>query len=135
MAASAPSQELAEIEQDVKASMAGVAEVLRPYCRRPLQLSIILMVFSQVNGVNMMLLYAPTILNAAGVSFGSHSVLSVIADLCRNLHRHADFVPVDSSLQPAGNSHREYARHGREPPVDVRAARVACAGSVRGHAR
>lgn len=71
-------QELGEIQQDVNASMSGVAEVLRPYCRRPLQLSIILMVFSQVNGVNMMLLYAPTILNAAGVSFGSHSVLSAL---------------------------------------------------------
>lgn len=71
-------QELSEIQQDVNASMSGVAEVLRPYCRRPLQLSIILMVFSQVNGVNMMLLYAPTILNAAGVSFGSHSVLSAL---------------------------------------------------------
>jgi sugar porter (SP) family MFS transporter len=69
-------QELAEIERDVNASMSGVAEVLRPYCRKPLQLAIILMVFSQVNGVNMMLLYAPTILNAAGVSFGSNSVLS-----------------------------------------------------------
>jgi MFS family permease len=36
------------------------------------------MVFSQVNGVNMMLLYAPTILNAAGISFGSNSVLSAL---------------------------------------------------------
>jgi MFS family permease len=34
------------------------------------------MVFSQVNGVNMMLLYGPTILHDAGVSFGSSSVLS-----------------------------------------------------------
>jgi MFS family permease len=71
-------QELEEIIQDVNASVSGVAEVLRPYCRKPLQLSIILMVFSQVNGVNMMLLYAPTILNDAGISFGSHSVLSAL---------------------------------------------------------
>lgn len=71
-------QELTEIQQDVNASMSGVAEVLRPYSRKPLLLGIILMVFSQVNGVNMMLLYAPTILNAAGISFGSHSVLSAL---------------------------------------------------------
>jgi sugar porter (SP) family MFS transporter len=72
------SQELAEIIADVNASAAGVREVLRPYCRRPLKLAIILMVFSQVNGVNMMLLYAPTILNDAGISFGSYSVLSAL---------------------------------------------------------
>jgi sugar porter (SP) family MFS transporter len=71
-------QELEEIIQDVNASVSGVAEVLRPYCRKPLLLSIILMVFSQINGVNMMLLYAPTILNDAGISFGSHSVLSAL---------------------------------------------------------
>jgi len=71
-------QELEEIQRDVNASVSGVAEVLRPYCRKPLQLAIILMVFSQVNGVNMMLLYAPTILHAAGISFGSHSVLSAL---------------------------------------------------------
>jgi sugar porter (SP) family MFS transporter len=72
------SQELREIIEDVNASAAGVREVLRPYCRRPLKLAIILMIFSQVNGVNMMLLYAPTILNDAGISFGSYSVLSAL---------------------------------------------------------
>jgi len=71
-------EELEEIIRDVNSSASGVGEVLRPYCRKPLQLSIILMVFSQVNGVNMMLLYAPTILNDAGISFGSHSVLSAL---------------------------------------------------------
>lgn len=71
-------RELEEIIQDVNATSSGVAEVLRPYCRRPLVLSIILMVFSQVNGVNMMLLYAPTILHAAGISFGSDAVLSAL---------------------------------------------------------
>lgn len=69
-------KELEEIVEDVKTSHSGVSEVLRPYCRKPLELAIVLMVFSQVNGVNMMLLYGPTILHDAGVSFGSHSVLS-----------------------------------------------------------
>lgn len=71
-------RELEEIIQDVNATASGVGEVLRPYCRKPLLLSIILMVFSQVNGVNMMLLYAPTILHAAGISFGSDAVLSAL---------------------------------------------------------
>ncbi len=35
-----------------------------------------MMIFSQINGVNMILLYGPTILNDAGISFGSNSVLS-----------------------------------------------------------
>ena len=71
-------QELEKIIQDVKASGSGIAEILRPYCRKPLLLSIILMVFSQVNGVNMILLYAPTILTAAGVTFGPIAVLSTL---------------------------------------------------------
>lgn len=76
--ASQAQRELEEIIQDVNASASGVAEVFRPYCRWPLTLAIILMIFSQVNGVNMMLLYAPTILNDAGISFGSNSVLSAL---------------------------------------------------------
>jgi sugar porter (SP) family MFS transporter len=71
-------EELDEIVSDVKASSPGLSEVFRPYCRKPLQVSIILMIFSQVNGVNMMLLYGPTILHDAGISFGSHAVLSAL---------------------------------------------------------
>jgi sugar porter (SP) family MFS transporter len=71
-------QELDEILSDVNASSARPFEVLQPYSRKPLQVSIILMIFSQVNGVNMMLLYGPTILNDAGISFGSNSVLSAV---------------------------------------------------------
>lgn len=70
--------ELEAIQRDISASATGLAEVFRPYCRKPLQLSIILMIFSQVNGVNMILLYAPTILRDAGISFGSHAVLSAV---------------------------------------------------------
>jgi len=71
-------QELGEIIADVNASAKGFFEVLQPYCRKPLRVSIILMIFSQVNGVNMMLLYGPTILHDAGISFGSNSVLSAM---------------------------------------------------------
>jgi len=71
-------QELDEIVSDVDASRSGLAEVFQPYCRQPLKVSIILMIFSQVNGVNMMLLYGPTILHDAGISFGSNAVLSAL---------------------------------------------------------
>jgi len=71
-------QELDEIIADVNASAKGFFEVLKPYCRKPLQVSIILMIFSQVNGVNMILLYGPTILHDAGISFGANSVLTAM---------------------------------------------------------
>lgn len=70
-------QELEAIVRDVQASSsAGTAEVFKAYCRKPLQVSIIMMIFSQINGVNMILLYGPTILNDAGISFGSNAILS-----------------------------------------------------------
>lgn len=72
-------QELDEIVRDVHATCsAATAEVFQPYCRKPLQVSVILMIFSQVNGVNMILLYGPTILHDAGVSFGSNAVLTSV---------------------------------------------------------
>ena len=71
-------QELDEIIADLKATLPEPFEVLKPTSRRPLQLSIILMIFSQVNGVNMILLYGPTILNDAGISFGANSVLTAL---------------------------------------------------------
>jgi MFS family permease len=72
-------RELDEIIADVRATAsAGAAEVLKPYCRQPLKVAIIMMIFSQINGVNMILLYGPTILNDAGISFGSNSILSAL---------------------------------------------------------
>lgn len=68
--------ELDAIIRDVSQSAAGLAEVFKPYCRKPLVASVILMIFSQINGVNMILLYGPTILQDAGVSFGSNAVLA-----------------------------------------------------------
>jgi sugar porter (SP) family MFS transporter len=71
-------QELDDIIADVNATSSGPFEVLQPYCRKPLRASIILMIFSQINGVNMMLLYGPTILHDAGISFGSNAVLAAV---------------------------------------------------------
>lgn len=70
--------ELDQIISDVSHAAAGMSEVFKPYCRKPLIASIILMIFSQVNGVNMILLYGPTILQDAGISFGADAVLSSI---------------------------------------------------------
>jgi sugar porter (SP) family MFS transporter len=73
-------KELDEIIEDVSVKTSGLTEVFRPYCRKPLEASIILMIFSQVNGVNMILLYGPIILQDAGISFGSNSVLTSVPD-------------------------------------------------------
>lgn len=49
-----------------------------PGIRRALLIGIIIMIFSQINGVNMILLYAPTIMTEVGVRFGSNAILSSI---------------------------------------------------------
>jgi len=71
-------RELDQIIRDVSQAEGGLAEVFKPYSRAPLVASVILMIFSQINGVNMILLYGPTILQDAGISFGADSVLSSI---------------------------------------------------------
>src|SRR5690606_2299071 len=53
-------------------------ELWRPGIRRALIIGIVIMVFSQINGVNMILLYAPTIMTEVGISFGSNAILSSI---------------------------------------------------------
>ena len=126
-------QELAEIEQDVNASMSGVAEVLRPVLPQTAAAR------DHPDGV---LAGEWRQHDAALCAHDSERCRCIvrlplralrIADLRRNLHRHADLVPVDPSLQSAGNSHSEYARHGGEPPFDVCAPRGTCAGGFRGH--
>lgn len=50
--------------------------LLSPGIKAALIIAILLMVLQQINGVNMLLLYAPSILMDAGVSMGSHAILS-----------------------------------------------------------
>src|SRR5690606_14582196 len=50
--------------------------LLSPGIKTALIIAILLMVLQQINGVNMLLLYAPSILMDAGVSMGSHAILS-----------------------------------------------------------
>lgn len=52
------------------------SELLSPGIKTALFVAIGLMVLQQVNGVNMLLLYAPTIMAHAGVDVGSHAILS-----------------------------------------------------------
>lgn len=70
--------ELAEIEAELGVESGGMAELLRPGVRRALWIGLAVMVFSQVNGVNMLLIYAPTIFMEAGISQESSAILNTV---------------------------------------------------------
>lgn len=77
--ASTAEKELAEIESSlVKEPTGGFRELFQPGIKTAFFIAVILMIFSQINGVNMMLLYAPTIMAEAGISMGSDAILSAI---------------------------------------------------------
>ncbi|MCO5235194.1 MAG: sugar porter family MFS transporter [Chitinophagaceae bacterium] len=71
-------QELGNIQKSFGSATGGFEELMQPGIYKALIVGIILMIFSQINGVNMMLLYAPSILADAGVSVGSSAILSSI---------------------------------------------------------
>lgn len=74
-------QELDEIKTELSRSAmddGSFRELWKPGIRQALIIGIVIMVFSQINGVNMILLYAPTIMTEVGISFGSNAILSSI---------------------------------------------------------
>jgi len=71
-------QELREIKKSSIQQEGTFQELLVGKNRGALVVAIILMVFSQINGVNMILLYAPTILAETGIGSGSNAILGVI---------------------------------------------------------
>lgn len=70
--------ELKEIEEKLQEESWKFSELFLPGMKTALFIAIVLMIFSQINGVNMILLYAPTILKEAGISIGSNAILSSI---------------------------------------------------------
>ncbi|TAN13483.1 MAG: MFS transporter [Chitinophagaceae bacterium] len=70
--------ELHAIKTEIVKERDTSAELLQPGFKRALIVAIILMIFSQINGVNMMLTYAPTILADAGIKMGTNAILSSI---------------------------------------------------------
>lgn len=71
-------QELKEIEKELQQETGVFRELFQPGIRTALFIGVVIMIFSQVNGVNMMLLYAPSILAEAGIRVGSNAILSSI---------------------------------------------------------
>ena len=70
--------ELNEIQNELKQETGAFRELFQGGIKVALIIGTILMIFSQINGVNMMLLYAPTILADAGISIGSNAILASI---------------------------------------------------------
>jgi len=70
--------ELKEIQKDLVEEEGTVRELFQPGIKLALFVGIVLMIFSQINGVNMMLMYGPTILAEAGIHVGSNAILSSI---------------------------------------------------------
>jgi len=70
--------EIREIEKELQKEQGGIGELFDPGIRLALFVGVVLMVLSQINGVNLMLVYAPTILNQAGIHFGSNAILSSV---------------------------------------------------------
>jgi len=70
-------KELKEIENSLVQTQSR-ENLFTPPFRTALITGTLLMILSQVNGVNMMLLYAPTILSEAGIGLGTHAILSSI---------------------------------------------------------
>jgi len=71
-------KEIREIRDELKQETGEFREMFQPGIRVALFIAIVIMIFSQCNGVNMMLLYGPTILAEAGISVGSNAILSSI---------------------------------------------------------
>ena len=70
--------ELKEIQNELKQETGAFRELFQPGIKIALFIGVILMIFSQINGINMMLLYAPTILADAGINLGSNAILASI---------------------------------------------------------
>ena len=71
-------RELAAIEEELREEHGGVRELFQPGVKRALIIGVLLMVFSQVNGVNMILLYAPVLFMEAGVTNAPDAILNSV---------------------------------------------------------
>jgi sugar porter (SP) family MFS transporter len=71
-------RELKEIQEELGEESGGFRELLRPGVRLAVVIAVTLMVFSQINGVNMILLYAPTLFMEAGITDAPDAILNSV---------------------------------------------------------
>jgi len=72
------SRELADIRAELREETGTFAELFLPGLRKALMIGLLIMIFSQINGVNMMLLYGPSILQKAGIGNASQAIFFTI---------------------------------------------------------
>lgn len=71
-------RELREIRDELGDEAGGFRELVQPGVRRALAIGLVLMVLSQINGVNMILLYAPTLFMEAGITDAPDAILNSV---------------------------------------------------------
>jgi sugar porter (SP) family MFS transporter len=74
----AAERELREICDELGEETGGLRELFQPGIRRAVWIGIALMVFSQINGVNMILLYTPTLFMEAGLTDAPDAILNSV---------------------------------------------------------
>ena len=112
-------KELKEIRDELGDETGGFGELFRPGVRLAVIIGIVLMVFSQINGVNMILIYTPTLFLEAGITDRPRRHPQ------QRLHRrldhalHGDRLLAHPHLQPPVHLDLRHDRHGRRAPADV----------------
>ena len=129
--------ELADIAEELGEEQGGFRELLRPGIFTALVIGLAIMVFSQINGVNMVLLYTPSIFAEAGFSDPSDAIFNTIfVDLWITLCTIVALRP-DRLVRPSPHPHCRDDLHGDRPSPDLPAfhLRLAALGDFRRHLR
>ena len=71
-------RELGEIRAELREESGGFRELFAPGVRLAVLIGVAIMIFQQINGVNMILLYAPTIFMEAGISKAPDAILNSV---------------------------------------------------------
>lgn len=71
-------RELEEIRAELGEESGGFRELFVPGVRLAVLIGVVIMIFQQINGVNMILLYAPTIFMEAGISKAPDAILNSV---------------------------------------------------------
>jgi len=71
-------REIEEIREELKGESGGFRELFAPGVRLAVLIGVVIMIFQQINGVNMILLYAPTIFMEAGISKAPDAILNSV---------------------------------------------------------
>ena len=130
-------KELKDIQVELGDEPGGFGELLRPGLRLALLIGVLLMVFSQINGVNMILIYTPTLFMEAGIATAPDAILnSVYIDTWITLCTLVAFW-LNAHVQPPLDFDLRHDWHGRRTSADVPRLRLPLAAVVyvRGNVR